>query len=375
MPSYGYSLMCELYGPNELLAQAARAEAAGFDFVTISDHFHPWLFSHHHSAYAWSVLGALAAQTERVELVSLVTCPTIRYHPAIVAQKAATVAVMSAGRSRLGVGAGENLNEHVVGRGWPPVHIRHEMLEEAIEIIRTLWSGGYHTHQGKHYRVDDARIFTLPDQPPPIYVAVSGPKSVALAERSGDGMVAIHPSAELTRPFADAGKPRYGQLALSIDDDEARARHLARKLFRFSAGGWKVQSEPPNPVNFEAATETVREEDVKGHFVRNRPRPTRRGNRPMGALRFRPNRDRPARRPRPLLRALGTRTAPAARLLNVHGTVGDVARQYVARQTIPTMVRRSAPMQLTYGPAWVPNIPRRPRREFRRFADEPLDLP
>ena len=139
MPSYGYSLMCELYDPNELLAQAARAEAAGFDFITISDHFHPWLFSHHHSPYAWSVLGALAAQTERVELVSLVTCPTIRYQPAIVAQKAATVAVMSDGRFRLGVGAGENLNEHVVGRGWPPVHIRHEMLEEAIEIIRALW--------------------------------------------------------------------------------------------------------------------------------------------------------------------------------------------------------------------------------------------
>jgi G6PDH family F420-dependent oxidoreductase len=150
MPSFGYSLMCELYDPNELLAQAARAEAAGFDFVTISDHFHPWLFSHHHSPYAWSVLGALAAQTERVELVSLVTCPTIRYHPAIVAQKAATVAVMSDGRFRLGVGAGENLNEHVVGRGWPPVQIRHEMLEEAIEIIRALWGGGYYAHQGKH---------------------------------------------------------------------------------------------------------------------------------------------------------------------------------------------------------------------------------
>ena len=262
MPSYGYSLMCELYDPNELLAQAARAEAASFDFVTISDHFHPWLFSHHHSPYAWSVLGALAAQTERVELVSLVTCPTIRYHPAIVAQKAATVAVMSGGRFRLGVGAGENLNEHVVGRGWPPVHIRHEMLEEAIEIIRTLWQGGYCARQGKHYRVDDARIFTLPDEPPPIYVAVSGAASVALAERSGDGMVAIHPRAELTLPFANAGKPRYGQLAVSVDEDQARARRLAHELFRFSAGGWKVQSELPNPVNFEAATATVREEDV-----------------------------------------------------------------------------------------------------------------
>jgi G6PDH family F420-dependent oxidoreductase len=208
------------------------------------------------------VLGALAAQTERVELVSLVTCPTIRYHPAIVAQKAATVAVMSDGRFRLGVGAGENLNEHVVGRGWPPAHIRHEMLEEAIEIIRALWGGGYHAYQGKHYRVDDARIFTLPGEPPPIYVAVSGRESVALAQRAGDGMVAIHPDAELTRPFADSGQPRYGQLALSVDEDEAQARRLARKLFRFSTAGWKVQSELPNPVNFEAATASVREEDV-----------------------------------------------------------------------------------------------------------------
>lgn len=262
MPSYGYSLMCELYGPNELLAQAARAEAAGFDFVTISDHIHPWLYSQHHSPYAWSVLGALAAQTQEVELVSLVTCPTIRYHPVIVAQKAATVAVMSDGRFRLGVGAGENLNEHVVGRGWPPVHIRHEMLEEAVEIIRALWRGGYYAHEGTHYRVDDARIFTLPEEPPPIYVAVSGAASVSLAERAGDGMIATDPRAELTRPFVEAGKPQYGQLALSIDTDKASARRVAHELFRFSAGGWKVQSELPNPVNFEAATAYVREEDV-----------------------------------------------------------------------------------------------------------------
>ena len=247
MPSYGYSLMCELYDPNELLAQAARAEAAGFDFLTISDHFHPWLFSQHHSPYAWSVLGALAAQTERVELVSLVTCPTIRYHPAIVAQKAATVAVMSGGRFRLGVGAGENLNEHVVGRGWPPAHIRHEMLEEAIEIIRALWGGGYHAYQGKHYRVDDARIFTLPGEPPPIYVAVSGRESVALAQRAGDGMVAIHPDAELTRPFADSGQPRYGQLALSVDEDEAQARRLAASCSASAPPAGRCSRSSPTP--------------------------------------------------------------------------------------------------------------------------------
>jgi G6PDH family F420-dependent oxidoreductase len=265
MASYGYSLMCELHDPNELLAQASRAEAAGFDFVTISDHFHPWLRSHHHSPYAWSVLGALAVQTTDVELISFVTCPTIRYHPAIVAQKAATVATMSGGRFGLGVGAGENLNEHVVGRGWPPAHVRHEMLAEAIEIMRSLWAGGYYRHEGKHFTVHDARIFTLPDEPPPIYVAAGGSASLALAARAGDGIVATEPRRELAEGFdeaAGAPKPKYGQLAVSVDDDEARARRVAHELFRFGVPGWKVMSELPNPVNFEAATANVREEDV-----------------------------------------------------------------------------------------------------------------
>jgi len=262
---YGYSLMCELYHPRDLLAQAVRAEEAGFDFLTISDHFHPWLYSHEHSPYAWSVLGALAVQTQRVELVSLVTCPTIRYHPAIVAQKAATVAAMSEGRFHLGLGAGENLNEHVVGRGWPPARVRHEMLAEAIDVMRTLWSGGYHSHEGKHYSVHDARIYTLPDAPPPVHVAVSGAKSIALAARTGDGMVAVQPSSDLIASFESAagkGKPRYGQIAVSVDDDEAIARRYAHARFRFSAPGWKVMAELPNPINFEAATAHVREEDV-----------------------------------------------------------------------------------------------------------------
>jgi G6PDH family F420-dependent oxidoreductase len=265
MPRYGYSLMCELYHPNDLLAQARRAEEVGFDFLTISDHFHPWLYSHDHSPYAWSVLGALAAQTERVELVSLVTCPTIRYHPAIVAQKAATVAAMSGGRFHLGLGAGENLNEHIVGQGWPPAAVRHEMLAEAIEVMQALWSGGHHSHDGKHYTVHDARIYTLPDEPPPVHVAVSGAKSIALAAQAGGGMVAVQPDAKLTQRFDEAagsGKPKYGQIAISVDDDEGAARRTAHERFRFSAPGWKVMAELPNPINFEAATAHVREEDV-----------------------------------------------------------------------------------------------------------------
>jgi G6PDH family F420-dependent oxidoreductase len=265
MTQYGYSLMCELYHPNDLLDQAARAEEAGFDFLTISDHIHPWLYSHDHSPYAWSVLGALAAQTHRVELMSLVTCPTIRYHPVIVAQKAATVAAMSGGRFHLGLGGGENLNEHVVGRGWPPPRVRHEMLEEAIDIMRALWAGDFHSHEGKHYTVDRARVFTLPEEPPPIHVAASGTQSIALAGRAGGGMIATQPLAELTRDFDAAtggDRPKYGQIAVSLDDDEAHARRLAHECFRFAAPGWKVMAELANPVNFEAATAHVREEDV-----------------------------------------------------------------------------------------------------------------
>ena len=195
MTSYGYSLMCELHGPNELLAQAVARRGG-------------WVRLHHDLRSLPSLALLAPPQSlrlerarrargadDRVELVSLVTCPTIRYHPAIVAQKAATVATMSGGRFRLGVGAGENLNEHVVGRGWPPAHIRHEMLEEAIEIMRALWAGGYHPHEGKHYTVHDARIFTLPAEPPPVYVAASGAASIALAARAGDGMIATEPRA------------------------------------------------------------------------------------------------------------------------------------------------------------------------------------
>jgi G6PDH family F420-dependent oxidoreductase len=260
MTTFGFSLMCELHHPRDLVQQAQRAEAAGFDFVTISDHFHPWLYSHGHSPYAWSVLGGVAATTERLRMMTLVTCPTIRYHPAIVAQKAATMAAMSGGRFELGLGAGENLNEHVVGQGWPPAQTRHEMLAEAIEVIRELWAGGYVTHHGEHYDVEDARLYTLPDEQPPLYVAVSGERSIELALERGDGMVGIQPDAELTQRFE--GKPRIGQLAFSVNDSREEGLRIAHEQFRFSAQGWKVMAELPNPINFEAATEPVRPEDM-----------------------------------------------------------------------------------------------------------------
>jgi G6PDH family F420-dependent oxidoreductase len=258
--------MCEIHPPDVLLAQARRAEEAGFDFITISDHIHPWLESHEHSAYAWSVLGALAVQTRRADLVSLVTCPTHRYHPAIVAQKAATVAAMSGGRFQLGLGSGENLNEHVVGRGWPPADVRQDMLEEAVDIIRALLAGGYVSHRGPHFRVQDARVFTLPDEPPPILIAAGGRQAAALAGRAGDGLVATEPDPGLVARFAAEGGdgPRMGQMAVSAGEDAAAALDAAHRFFRFAAPGWKVMSELPNVANFEAATASVRPEDLAG---------------------------------------------------------------------------------------------------------------
>jgi len=266
MTSYGFSLMCEFHHPNDLVEQAKRAEEAGFDFVTISDHIHPWLYSHDHSPYAWSVLGALAAVTERIELISLVTCPIIRYHPAIVAQKAATIGAMSGGRFRLGLGSGENLNEHVVGHGWPPVATRHAMLTEAIEVMRELWQGGYVTHHGDFYDVEDARVFTLPAEPVPLDIAVSGEASIALAAEHGDGVVAVQPEQQIVDAFRDkAGKPdapAIGQVGVSVLDDADEALRIAHDRLRFMIPGWKVMAELPNPINFEAATATVRPEDV-----------------------------------------------------------------------------------------------------------------
>src|SRR3954452_7444852 len=171
MAAFGYTLYCEGNDPLSLVRQAVAAEEAGFDFLVISDHFHPWLPEQRHSGFAWSILGAVAQATSAIKLATMVTCPIIRYHPAIIAQAAATVAVLSDGRFTLGLGAGERLNEHVVGKGWPPVDVRHEMLREAVDIIRLLWQGGYQSFRGEHFQLEDARIFDLPDDPIEIAMA------------------------------------------------------------------------------------------------------------------------------------------------------------------------------------------------------------
>ena len=210
--------MTELHGPNELVTLALEAEDAGFDFLVMSDHYHPWLGEHEHSPFAWSVLGAVASRTSTIGLATMVTCPFIRYHPAVVAQAAATIGVMSEGRFTLGLGAGERLNEHVVGRGWPAVDLRHEMLSESVDIIRALWDGGYVTRRGQHLSVEEAKIFDLPARPPDVFLAASGEESVQLAAGSGAGLVTTEPDPDLVRRYldlgGDAGSVR-GQQAIS----------------------------------------------------------------------------------------------------------------------------------------------------------------
>jgi G6PDH family F420-dependent oxidoreductase len=261
----GYTLMCEQAGPAQLVRDAAAAEGAGFDFAVVSDHFFPWLEEQGHAPFAWSVLAAAAQVTESLPLMTFVTCPIMRYHPAVVAQMAATTALLSRGRFTLGLGSGENLNEHVVGQGWPPVDVRHEMLAEAVEIIRELWTGRYVNWHGQHFDVESARIFDLPESLPPVGLAVSGAQSCELAGRYADVMIAVEPNRELVTAFASAGgagKPCYGQLPLSYDPDPDVAVRRAHEQFRWFGAGWKVNAELPGPSAFDAASRFVRPEDI-----------------------------------------------------------------------------------------------------------------
>ncbi|TBL39527.1 TIGR03557 family F420-dependent LLM class oxidoreductase [Verrucosispora sp. SN26_14.1] len=265
----GYKLASEGFGPKEIIRQAVRAEEVGFDFVEMSDHFHPWLDGQGHSSFTWTVLGAVAARTDRIGLATGVTCPTVRYHPAIIAQAAATLAIISDNRFTLGVGAGERLNEHVVGQGFPSARGRHERLREALDIIRLLWSGGYHSYEGKHLHLEDARVFDLPDRPPVIAVAASGAVSVAIAAELGDGLFATEPVADLVRNYQRMGGqgPRYAEVPMAWATDEEQAVRAAWETSRWAVTGWKVMSELPNPVNFEAAARTVTPDDIRAQFA------------------------------------------------------------------------------------------------------------
>jgi G6PDH family F420-dependent oxidoreductase len=265
MAQFGYAAICEQVPVKQLVTDLVAAELAGFDFSVTSDHYFPWLEEQGHSGNAWVTLGAAAQATEQLPLMTMVTCPTFRYHPAVVAQQAATLSVLSSGRFTLGLGAGENLNEHVIGAGWPAPRVRHERLAEAAQIIRALFSGEYVNFRGRHFTVERAKLYDLPGTPPPIGIAVSGASSLRVAASHADCMIATRPAGGLVRGFdaaAGAGKPKYGQIPMCYGPDEKAARALARDQWRWSLPGWQVTSELPEPRAFEAATADADEEDV-----------------------------------------------------------------------------------------------------------------
>jgi len=265
MTVIGYALSTEEHAPDPLVRNARLAEEAGFEFALISDHYHPWTNRQGESPFVWAVIGAIANATDRLRLGTGVTCPTIRIHPAVVAQAAATAAALMPGRFFLGVGSGENLNEHVVGERWPPLAVRLEMLEEAIEAIRELWTGKLVSHRGKHYTIENARLYTLPDEPPPLVVAAAGPKAAELAGRMGDGLVGVSPQAEVVEAFDAAGgggKPRYGQVQVCWGEDEQKAKQTALEWFPNIALPGDLSQELPQPAQFEDASELLSEDDM-----------------------------------------------------------------------------------------------------------------
>ncbi len=265
MTRFGYTLMTEQSSPKDLVRYAVAAEQAGFDFEVSSDHYSPWLTSQGHAPYAWSVLGAVAHATERVDLATYVTCPIQRYHPAVVAQKAATLQLLSDGRFLLGLGSGENLNEHVTGEGWPPIDQRQEMLREAAQIIRELLTGDLVTWDGDYFRVDSARIWDAPEGGVPIGMAVSGEKSINRFAELADHLIAVEPNKELVEAW-DAAKGattrKIGQIPISWGPDRDEALERAHDQFRWFAGGWAVNADLPTPAGFEGASQFVRKEDV-----------------------------------------------------------------------------------------------------------------
>jgi G6PDH family F420-dependent oxidoreductase len=261
----GYKLCSEERTAPQLVDDARRAEAAGLSFAAISDHFHPWIGAQGQSPFVWAVLGAVADATSTLEVGTAVTCPTIRMHPAIVAQAAATAATLLPGRFFLGVGTGENLNEHVVGRGWPNVETRQRMLREAVDVVRALWEGDEVTIEGDYHVVDNARLYSLPPSSPPVYVAAAGPGSAALAGEIGDGLIATSPESDLVDRFIDAGGrgPRLAEILVCVDEDEDSAMETVLETWPLPAMPGPLTAELPLPKHFEAAAKSVRADDLR----------------------------------------------------------------------------------------------------------------
>ncbi|MGK4585198.1 TIGR03557 family F420-dependent LLM class oxidoreductase [Kitasatospora sp. HPMI-4] len=250
--------------PAELIDQARRAQNAGFTRLAISDHFHPWNDAQGSSAFVWSMVGALS-QAVSLPVTTLVTCPTMRLHPAVTAQAAATSGVLLGGRFVLGVGTGEALNEHIHGDAWPSFKIRAEMLEEAVEVMRKLFTGGLVSHRGRHYQVDTARLYTAPDQPLPILVSAFGPKAAALAGRVGDGLVTMSPDADLVGAFQDnggAGKKVVGGVKVCWSSNRDAAIDTVHRLWPTELLPGELAQILPTPAHFEQASELVTREMV-----------------------------------------------------------------------------------------------------------------
>ena len=265
MPTaFGCTLSSEEHAPIDLVDNARKAEEAGFSFVSISDHFHPWVSAQGHSPFVWSVLGAIGMATETIEVGVGVTCPTIRIHPAIVAHASATTSLLLGDRFFLGVGSGEALNEHVLGDRWPVVEERLAMLEEAVEIIRELWTGDTVDHHGDFYDVENAKLFDPPEQPPRIVVSGFGPQAIDLAARIGDGYWGHAPERENVQRFLDGGGtgPRYAQLNLCWASNEDDARKTVHEIWPNGAIPGQLSQDLPTWTHFEQAAELVTIDDA-----------------------------------------------------------------------------------------------------------------
>lgn len=268
MVRFGYFLACETFGPRELVRQAKMAEQAGFERLWISDHFHPWLPEQGQSPFVWSVIGALSEVTS-LPITTAVTCPTFRTHPAVIAHAAATAGAQCDGGFVLGVGSGEALNEHVTGDRWPPADLRLSMMEEAVEVIRRLHGGERVTHRGQHYTVENARLYTLPEQPVPIYISGFGPRAARRAGRVGDGFCTMMPDAQLVNAFRDNGggdKPVQAGLKVCWADTEQEGARTAHRLWRSELLPGTLPQQLPNPEDFEPATSLVTEDMARENF-------------------------------------------------------------------------------------------------------------
>ena len=268
MTTFGYFLASEQWGPQQLVDIARDAERSGFEALWISDHFHPWNGEQGQSAFVWSTIGALS-QAVSLPVTTAVTCPTVRIHPAVIAHAAATCQVLLKGRFRLGVGTGEALNEHILGDPWPPARIRRDMLEEAVEVMRKLWGGRVVNHDGPHYTVHDARLYTLPDEPPPVYVSGFGPKSARLAGRIGDGFVTMSPDTDAIAEFragGGEGKPLAAGVKVCWGPNEGECVEFVRRTWFNEALPGDLAQVLPAPRHFELVSDVVTADAVAASF-------------------------------------------------------------------------------------------------------------